>query len=332
MTNLLTALTTTPPAAAALAASSPLEHVVDHYIVKSHEGWYLLTNHMVMLMLAGLLMLLIFPAITRRYRSGELVPTGTRNFFEAIMMFIREDVAKPVLADQTDRFIPFLWTLFFFILFNNLLGLLPLEPITGPIVRAITGDPHAHAIYGTATANIYVTATLAIVAFLVIQVAGIRANGVGNYSKHFLGGAPWYMAPVMIPVEIMGMFVKPVALAIRLFANMTAGHILLAVLVGFTASAAALGTGALVGIGIPVVIGSVAIMCLELFVAFLQAYLFTFLTALFIGQLVVHEHDEHHEEGHDGHGHKHDDGASGDLTDYAKLPADARAAGAQAAG
>jgi F-type H+-transporting ATPase subunit a len=328
MTNFLSLPLTTMQM---LAAANPLEHVVDHPIVKSN-GWYIFTNHMVMMILAAILMLLIFPFITRPYRDGKHVPTGTRNFFEAIMMYIRNDVAKPVLGDETDRFMPYLWTVFFFILFNNLLGLLPLEPITGPVVRAITGDPHAHAIYGTATANIYVTGTLALISWVVIQISGIRANGLGTYLKHFLGGAPIFMAPVMVPVEILGMFVKPVALAIRLFANMTAGHILLAVLAGFTGTAAALGTGALIGIGIPVVLGSVAIMCLELFVAFLQAYIFTFLTALFIGQLVVHEHEEHHADEGGHHDEKHESLGGGDLTDSAKLPDAARQAGTHMAG
>jgi F-type H+-transporting ATPase subunit a len=310
-----------------LAASNPLEHVVDHPIIVSPGGWYLLTNHMIMLMLSGLLMLIIFPLITRRYRTGELVPTGTRNFFEAIMLFIRNDVAKPVLGDDTDRFIPFLWTLFFFILFNNLLGLLPLDPLTVPIAGLF--GLH-HAVYGTATANLWVTGVLAFISWLVIQGSGIRANGFGNYAKHFMGGAPLYMAPVMIPVEIMGMFVKPVALAIRLFANMTAGHTLVAVLIGFTGSAAALGAGWAVGIGIPVVIGTTAIMMLELFVAFLQAYIFTFLTALFIGQLVVHEHEHHEGEG-GHHDEQHESIGGGDLTDYAKLPEAAREAGSHMA-
>ncbi len=314
-----------------LAAASPLTHVIDHPIITNDSGWYLLTNHMVMMSLAALLMLIIFPLITRPYRDGEHVPTGTRNFFEAIMMFIRNDVAKPVLGDETDRFIPYLWTLFFFILFNNLLGLLPLEPITGPLVRMVSGNPHAHAIYGTATANIYVTGTLAFVAWVVIQLAGIRANGLKEYSKHFLGGAPLYMAPIMVIVEIMGMIVKPVALAIRLFANMTAGHILVAVLTGFTTTAAALGLGALIGIGIPVVLGATAIMLLEVFVAFLQAYIFTFLTALFIGQLVVHEHEHHAEEG-GHHDEAHESLGGGDLTDYDELPQAARSAGSHMAG
>jgi F-type H+-transporting ATPase subunit a len=319
-----------------LAAASPLDHVLDTPQIYSHgeHGMWWLTNHMIMMCIAALLMLIVFPIITKRYRSGEMVPTGTRNFFEAIMMFIRNDVAKPVLADEADRFMPFLWTLFFFILFNNLLGLLPLEPITGPIIRAVTGNPNAHAIYGTATANIWVTGALALASFLVIQFSGIRANGLGNYLKHFLAGAPWYMAPVMVPVEILGMFVKPVALAIRLMANMTAGHILLAVLASFTLAAAKVGYGALAGIGFAVVLGSVAIMVLELFVAFLQAYIFTFLTALFIGQLVVHEHDEHHEEHpHEGgvHLEKTETIGGGDLTDMHKLPQGVKQAGAHAA-
>lgn len=311
-----------------LAASNPLTHVVDHAILKTDGGWYLITNHMIMLLLAAALMLIIFPLITRRYRSGELVPTGTRNFFEAILLYVRNDVAKPVLGDETDRFMPFLWTLFFFILFNNLLGLLPLEPITAPIAHSL--GLH-HAVYGTATANLWVTGTLAFVSWIVIQVSGIRANGLGTYCKHFLGGAPIYMAPIMIPVEILGMIVKPCALAIRLFANMTAGHILVAVIIGFVGGAAALGTGALVGIGFVSVLGATAIMILETFVAFLQAYIFTFLTSLFIGQLVVHEHEHHTDEG-GHHDEAHESAGSGDLTDYAKLPDSARQAGTHMAG
>jgi F-type H+-transporting ATPase subunit a len=286
---------------------------------------------MVMMILAALLMLIVFPLITRPYRDGKLVPTGTRNFFEAIMMFIRNDVAKPVLGDEADRFMPYIWTLFFFILFTNLLGLLPLAPLTRPIMQKLTGNPDAEPVYGTATANLWVTGALALISWIVIQISGIRANGLANYCKHFSGGAPIYMAPIMVPVEILGMFVKPVALAIRLFANMTAGHILLAVLAGFMAGAAGIGVGAVVGIGIPVVLGSVAIMCLETFVAFLQAYMFTFLSALFISQLVVHEHEHrteeggHHDEGHESIG-------SGDLTDSEAFPDAIRQAASHMAG
>ncbi|HEX8914989.1 MAG TPA: F0F1 ATP synthase subunit A [Humisphaera sp.] len=303
-----------------LAASDPLEHVVDRPLW--HGGY--ITNHMLMMVIAAALMLLIFPKITKRYRSGELVPTGTRNFLEAIIVYVREDIARPVLAEHTDRFMPFLWTLFFFILFNNLLGLIPLETITGVVLP--------HGIGGTATGNIYVTGALALVSFVVTQAAGIRANGLVNYLKHFTAGAPLYMAPILIPVEIIGMIVKPVALMIRLFANMVAGHILLAVLISFVGAAyAALGVGGGIGVGIASVVGATAIMVLEVFVAFLQAYLFTFLTSLFIGQLVVHEHEDHDEHAHAHHGADDMSLGGGDMIDHS-IPDAQRQAGAHMAG
>jgi F-type H+-transporting ATPase subunit a len=310
-----------------MLAASPLEHVIDVPIIQTENGWYILTNHMIMMLIAAAIMLIVFPLMTRRYRSGELVPTGTRNFFEAILLYVRNDIAKPVLGDETDRFIPFLWTLFFFILINNLLGLLPLDVFTGRLL----GLNHGHGIYGTATANIAVTAVLAVISFLLWNVSGIRANGLMTWAHHFMGGAPWYMAPIMIPVEILGMFVKPFALSIRLMANMTAGHVLVAVLVGLSAAAWRLGTAGGVAINAAIIAGTTAIMLLELFVAFLQAYIFTFLTTLFIGQMVVHEHEHHADEG-GHHDEAHESMGGGDLTDYAKLPEDARRAGAQMAG
>jgi F-type H+-transporting ATPase subunit a len=310
------------------AEGNPLEHVVDH-AQWAPGGWYLITNHMLVMILAAVAMLLVFPWITKRYRSGELVPTGTRNLFEAIMIYVRDDVARPTLGHETDRFMPFLWTLFFFILFNNLIGLLPLDQLTGWFMEPMG----LHPIFGTATANIWVTGTLALVAFIVMQISGIRANGFVNYCKHFTGGAPAYMAPLMVPLEIIGMLIKPFSLAIRLFANMNAGHILLAVLLGFVLGAfqAFHGGFGSWGIAVPAVLGSVAIMCLELFVAFLQAYIFTFLTSLFIAQLVVHEHE--HENGEGGHhDERHETLGGGDLTDGEELPDAARQAGAHMAG
>jgi F-type H+-transporting ATPase subunit a len=283
-----------------LAAGNPLNHVVDHPLIKTSGGTWILTNHMVMMLLSAGLMLLVFPRITKRYQAGEHVPTGSRNFFEAIILYLREDVVKPLLGHQTTAYMPYLWTLFFFILFTNILGLLPLDIVTSYL--HIGGH---HGIFGTATSNFWVTATLAIVTFLVVQISGIRANGIGGWAHHFLGGAPWYIAPIMIPVEFMGMLIKPFALAVRLAANMTAGHILLAVIIGFVPAAfAAMGAAGGMTVGVVSVVSAVAIMCLELFVAFLQAYLFTFLTALFISQMVVH--DEAHGGDEAGHGHGHE--------------------------
>ncbi|HSZ55294.1 MAG TPA: F0F1 ATP synthase subunit A [Tepidisphaeraceae bacterium] len=309
-----------------LAAVDPLEHVLDKPILTAHGVW-LISNNLLGLFISAGLMLLIFPYITRAYRRGEHVPTGTRNFFEAMLVYVREEIARPVLGEYTDQYLPFLWTLFFFILFNNLLGLLPLDVLTGWFLEPLGFHPYG----GTATANIYVTAALAIIAFVYWQVNGIRANGLGPYLKHFLAGAPLYLAPLMIPLEIVGSIIKPFALAIRLFANMFAGHMVLAVLLSFTAMAFA--AGAVLGwsISIVVVIGSVLMMFLELFVAFLQTYIFVFLTAMFIGQLVVHEH--HHKEGEGGrHDESHDLVGGGDLTDLAEIPDAPRQAGTHMAG
>lgn len=283
------------------AGGDPTSHVKDHRLLEINGLW-VLSNHMIMILVAALIMLLIFPRLTKPYRDGKLVPTGTRNFFEAIMLFIRNDVVKPLLGHDTDRFMPFLWTLFFFILILNLLGLLPLDAIQNLIFGWNEGhDGHGfHAIYGTATSNFWVTATLALVVFCVVQFNGIQANGFEGWLHHFLGGAPWWLFPIMVPVEVLGMLIKPFALAVRLAANMTAGHVLLAVLIGFGPGLIAAGnTGAGLGVAIVTGVASIAIMVLELFVACLQAYLFTFLTSLFIGQMLAHHEEDHEHDVHD---------------------------------
>jgi len=309
-----------------LAQANPLDEVLDKPILRIH-GFWLFSNNVLNILLSGGLMLLIFPKITKKYQAGEHVPTGTRNLFEAVLVYVREEIARPILGDQTDRFVPFLWTLFFFILFNNLLGLLPIGPLTGWFMHPIGLEP----LGGTATANIWVTGSLAILAFGMWQYNGIKANGLAAYLKHFTGGAPIYMAPLMVPLEILGMFVKPFALAIRLFANMIAGHTVIAVLLMFTGMAFAAGAAIGWGISIVVILAGAAMMCLELFVAFLQTYIFVFLTTMFLGQLVVHEHENKEGEGgHHDEAHSHI--GSGDLTDLAKLPDASRQTGTHMAG
>jgi F-type H+-transporting ATPase subunit a len=175
---------------------------------------------------------------------------------------------------------------FFFILTINLLGLLPV-----PSVSALFGTH----IGGTATGNIWVTATLAIITMGMMVVNGLRLGGK-HYLAHFCPGPLW-LAPLLVPVEIIGLIARIFALTVRLFANMIAGHILLAVLVGFILSAGtSMGMAGGLGVAVPVILGSVAITMLEIFVAFLQAFIFTFLTALFIGQSVIFHHDGHHDE------------------------------------
>ncbi|HXD75829.1 MAG TPA: F0F1 ATP synthase subunit A [Vicinamibacterales bacterium] len=284
---------------------SPLEHVVQHPLVErsvapgalTPEGKItIFSDQIAMLALAGILLIALMPMLVKRRRGrgdvDALVPSGSANMLEAICEYLRKEVAEPVLHQYTDRFIKYIWSVFFFVLTVNILGLLPI-----PVISNLFGTH----LGGTATGNIWVTATLALITMAMMVVNGLRIGGKA-YLAHFCPGPLW-LAPLLVPVEIIGLIAKVFALAVRLFANMIAGHILLAVLLSFIMAAGAVSTGLGLGIGTVVVLGSVAINMLELFVAFLQAFIFTFLTTLFISMSVVLHHDEH-EEGH-GHAHEH---------------------------
>lgn len=282
-----------------MADGNPLSHVVPHPIrqlpvepgLLTPEGKLtLLSDQIVMLIVAGLLLMLFVPRWVRHRRGpgqiDSMVPTGPANFFEAICQYLRTQVVAPALGPYTDRFIKYLWSAFFFVLTVNLLGLLPIGPVSNLVTKIHLG--------GTATGNIWVTATLALSTMAMMVVNGLRLGG-RHYLAHFCPGPLW-LAPLLVPVELLGLAAKIFALAIRLFANMMAGHILLAVLLGFILSAgAAYGAWGALGVGVPVVLGSVAISMLEIFVAFLQAFIFTFLSSLFLGMSVVFHHD--HETG-----------------------------------
>jgi F-type H+-transporting ATPase subunit a len=246
-----------------------------------------ITKHTVMMWLAALLLIGSLLLFSNRDKS-KLVPRGTAaNLFEMLVLFVRDELAiKNIGKEEGPRYVPYLLTAFFFILFMNLLGLFPWM--------------------ATATGNIAVTCGLALCTFVLTQVAGIRAAGLGGYLAHLTGGvAPW-LWPIMIPVEILGLFTKPFALTIRLFANMLAGHIVIFFLLGLIFM---LGHPAVAFVSVPFAMG---IYLLELFVAFVQAYVFTMLSALFIGMGVAmahhgdHGHAEHPETGpsHD-HGKAH---------------------------
>ncbi len=300
-----------------LAANDPVLHVIDKPLLTGElfgqQVWFV-SNVTVMLVLGAIATALLIIPAARRIRTGsartleDFRAAGTQaNLVEALCLYLRNEVFKPVLGEQTDKFAPMLWTFFFYILVCNLLGLVPLLDVTYAVgklagVKEIGGHEW-HGIGGTATQSIWVTATLAIIAFLFWNGVAIVKDPIG-YLKHLTAGAPWFMWPIMVPVEIIGMVVKPFALTLRLFANMTGGHIIIAVLLSFVpALVNAMGpTG--YGLAILPLLGAVAINMLEILVAFIQAYIFTFLTCLFLGQLVVHEHEEHHEEGH-GHDHEH---------------------------
>jgi F-type H+-transporting ATPase subunit a len=231
------------------------------------------TKHVAMLLLAALLCCAVLITAARAHaRHSHAVgrPKGFAAGIEAMILYIRNEVAVPNLGHHGDGYVPFILTLFFFILFANLLGLIP---------------------YGsTATGNIAVTATLAIITFLVIEVAGMRANGLGYLNTIFYWNKDLPLAMrvpmflIMTPVEIVGKFTKPFALAIRLFANMTAGHIVVLALIGLFFGF--VGSGGLASLtAIAPFLMAVAIMMLELFVAFLQAFIFALLASVFIGQI-----------------------------------------------
>jgi F-type H+-transporting ATPase subunit a len=289
-----------------LAASNPLEHVaqhISHWLPGSAKSglWSfpIVSNHILMQILAAALIVLILPRAVRMRRGtdeiGRHVPRGFGNALEAICVAIRDQVAMPNLGARfTPIFLPYLLSAFFFILTCNLLGMIPL----GDIVHALTGKP-THLIGGTSTGNLYVTSTLAVLTLILIIFNGLRYNGI-DYIKHFFMGPPGLNVFIAL-LEFMGLFFKTMALAMRLFANMLAGHILLAVLLSFIGPMfKAWGAGGGVAVSVLVILGSVAINFLELLVAFLQAFIFTVLTAVFIGQAVnIHHEDHEHEHGHE---------------------------------
>ena len=206
--------------------------------------------------------LLALRAHNRKTREGK-APSGFGNGLEALVLYLRNEVIIPNVGPHGNAYVPYLLTLFFFILFANLLGLVP---------------------YGsTATGNISVTATLAIITFFVIEIAGMKAQGKAYFNTivfwpHDMSlGMKLFISPILTPIELVGKLTKPFALAIRLFANMTAGHVVLLALISLIFT---FGSWLLVPVPILMAIG---ISFLELFVAFLQAFIFTLLSTVFIG-------------------------------------------------
>ena len=221
-----------------------------------------ITRHVVMMWVAGALLISL---LLIAFRRPSLVPSGLANFFEAIVLFVRDDVVLPIMGEHGRPFLPYLLTIFFFILFCNLLGLIP---------------------YGaSATGNINVTAGLAILTFVITQATGIINNGFFGYWKSLLPpGVPIALAPLLILVELIGLFIKPVALCVRLFANMIAGHLIIVVGLGLILIFQSL-------LLAPVSVAfATAIYLFEIFIAFVQAYIFTLLSAIFINMAAHPDH------------------------------------------
>lgn len=222
-----------------------------------------ITKNVASLLLSVVLLLVVFMSVAKRYKQGVGAPRGMQSFFEPIIVFIRDDIAKTNIgADKYERFMPYLLTLFFFILFNNLLGLTP----------------------GAAnlTGNIAVTMCLALFTFFITQFNGKKA-----YWGHIFAtpGVPLPLRPIILIVEVIGIFTKPISLTLRLFASITAGHIVVLAIIGL---------GFIlnnVTVGVVGTLFSVVITVIEILVALIQAYVFTLFSSMYIGQAVD---DGHH--------------------------------------
>jgi F-type H+-transporting ATPase subunit a len=243
--------------------------ILMHHVVDQRWGHLLVgpvdlgpTKHLVFFVVAAALLVLVIRVALLGYRRG--VPTGLAAALEGLVLFVRDEIAEKNIGHDGRKFTPLLLSFFFFILIAAFLGLLPFS--------------------ATATGNVSVTLGLAAISFLAMQYAGISKYGVVH---HFVGmippGLPWFLVPIMIPVELVGMFSKPFALTIRLFANMLAGHMVITALLMLVPLTAAIST--LFGVSmIPVSLGlALFVMLLEILVAFIQAFIFTLLSAIFIG-------------------------------------------------
>lgn len=293
-------------------AANPVQHVINHATVVNDDGVWLWSSAQTNMVITALIMLFGGMFVAKSVSTGEesqghgrwVTNNRIAHTIEVICDYLRETTVRPLIGDRTEKMMPFLWTIFFFILVNNILGLIPLldlhNIIAGYIAPEIVAN-HRAFIGGTATQSIYVTGALAVTAMIVINGAGIKELGLGGYLKHLTAGAPVFVWPLIILIEIAGIFIKPIALAIRLFANMTAGHILVAVLLGFASKGFFMSDNPLIGfpVGIISSLGIIAIYFLELFVAFLQAFVFMFLTAVFIS-LLAHHGDHDHDHAHEG--------------------------------
>jgi F-type H+-transporting ATPase subunit a len=271
------------------SAPNPLSHVLDakeieipwpgrphlEYVIELPTVFGIqITRLMVMEIVAAIFMVVFLIPAVRHIARTPVSRGWFPNMIEAMLLFIRDDVARPSIGGHgADRFLPFLWTAFFFVLFNNLLGMFP-------------GG-------ASATGNVNVTAVLALMTLAVVVSAGMRELGAAGYWIAIVPhmDVPKLMKPglwgLMFVIEIAGLLIRHVVLAIRLFANMFAGHVVLSVILGFILLAKTWGAFAVV---MPAsIVGVIMLSLLELFVAFLQAYIFTFLSALFIGS-AVHPH------------------------------------------
>jgi len=258
------------------------------------------TKHVFMLWVVAVLVFLVVTTTVRRYlRQDRLVPTGFMSALEIVVEFVRDGIVEPNVGRKwVNSWTPLLLTLGVFILASNAIGLIPIFDVLSLLNHTVLHLPEesfmAKVLHGgtTATGNFNVTAALATITFFAIIAAGARAHGFVQHWKNLVPhGLPLPVTIMLIPIEIMGMFVRPFALTMRLAANMTGGHIAILAILSFVFIFTELSGQALVGVGIgvPSVVLAVLLSALEIIVVAVQAYVFTLLSAVFIG-MAIHAH------------------------------------------
>jgi F-type H+-transporting ATPase subunit a len=281
-------------------SNSSLEHPLIH-LPTVYGIDFSVTKHVFMLWLVAVLLFLLVTATVRRYiRQDRLIPSGFMTALEILVEFIRDSVVRPNVGEKrVNSWTPLLLTFFLFILGANLIGLIPIFDVISLLNHTVLHLPEesfvAKLLHGgtTATGNFNVTAALATITFFAIIVAGARAHGFVQHWKNMVPhGLPLVITLMLIPIEIMGMFVRPFALTMRLAANMTGGHIAILAILSFVFIFTELSGQALVGVGVGLFASvplAALISGLEIIVVLVQAYVFTLLTAVFIG-MAIHAH------------------------------------------
>ncbi|HXP91138.1 MAG TPA: F0F1 ATP synthase subunit A [Fibrobacteria bacterium] len=276
-----------------MSGSGNLSDFIMHHIVDSHE-WpilpgvaiplpHFLSLHVLMLLIGAVLTFLL--ALTGARRAGLLPSSPLGHVVEVLLLYIRDEVARPSIGKKDgDKWVPFLATFFFFITVLNLMGLVPL--------------------FAGATADISVTAAMSLLVFVVFNAVGIFHNGPFRYVKNLVpSGVPWWVLPILAPIEVVSIFIRAFSLTIRLFANMAAGHIMILVIAGLISILAPMISGSLHGLlgggsdGISLLLTAplplaflLFILVIKVLVCVLQAFVFTFLSSLYIGGALHQEH------------------------------------------
>jgi F-type H+-transporting ATPase subunit a len=280
-------------------SNSPIDHPLIH-LPTIFGIDFSVTKHVFMLWLVAALVFLVVTTTVRRYlRQDRLVPSGFMNALEIIVEFVRDGIVEPNVGRKwVNAYTPLLLTLGVFILAANAIGLVPIFDVLSLLNHTVLHLPEesfmAQVLHGgsTATGNFNVTAALATITFFAIIVAGARAHGFVQHWKNMVPhGLPLPVTIMLIPIELMGMFVRPFALTMRLAANMTGGHIAILAILSFVFIFTELSGQALVGIGVgvPSLVLAALLSALEIIVVAVQAYVFTLLSAVFIG-MAIHAH------------------------------------------